>query len=484
MKPAVIMRWIFALGIFLLVLPIAMRFMNEKPLMPGSEGYGHARIAELIAEKGIPAYDPAIPERAYSVNIFDLSLAGFVKVLGTDIASVVLPLLLGLLSMLCMLKTLKNWKVPIQTSLCIMLVFVLSPLFVNVFTQSIPESLELFLIALFLLLLSPPEKARTAKSTIFIAVCAAAVAVAVASFGIIPAIIAFALPMILRTLNKKVQAQMLFASLASFIMLIAFSLPRFLQQEPAVFAKHVPVVQAISDFGGSGGLSLFAWLLAIIGFVLLWQFKKKYYSAMICAGALLLTGLLSHSALVSAHILVAVLAGYALYFFVQMKWSFDDIRTLTVLVLVCGLLFSALSEGLSLARGEPSIATRYGAISLGALPEGSVILAYPDEAFWFEYWSGKQVLVDSWAPQTPRANERWALAQKIWHANDISQLKPLLYRNSISAIVVSKEMQNGLVWDMPEEGLLYLLQNSETFKNAHHSSSVDIWAVLPPKKQS
>jgi hypothetical protein len=474
-----LMRWTLAFAVLLLLLPLAIRALNDKPLMPGSEGYGHARIAEIIAKEGIPQYDPAMPERTYMLSAFDLTLAGFVKVMGTDSACAVLPLLLGIMTLLCILRTLRNWKISQGTALGIMVVFVLSPLFVNVFTQAIPDSLELFLLSLFLLVLSPKEKESSAWLPAFAAIIIAAL---LATFGIFPAIIAFALPMILRTINKRVQPQMVAASLAAFIVLVAVALPAFLQSEPASYAKPVPVVQAVSDFGGSGGLSLFAWLLAFIGFILLWQFKKKYYAAMIAVGIVLIAALISPSALVAGHVLIAFLAGYTLAFFAQMKWAFADIRVLTVIVLVCGLLFSTLTHDLALARGAPSVELRYSAISIGALPANAVILTYPEDAFWFEYWSGKQALLDSWASKTPRASARWKLAQDIWHSQDIARLRPLLYRNNIGAIVITKEMRSGLVWDLPEQDLLFLLQNSETFKNAHHSSSVDIWAVLPPGK--
>jgi hypothetical protein len=481
MKPASIIKWAVVFGLFLLVLPLLVRFSENAPLMPGSEGYGHARIAAIIAQKGIPAYDPAMPERAYVPNVFDLTLAGFAKALGIEAASAALPLLLGILSLLCIWQAVRKWKIPQGTAAGIMIVFMLSPLFVDVFTQAVPRSLELFLLSLFLLVISPAEKERSTKATILFTIAAFIVAGLLATFGIFTAIAAFALPMLLRKINKRVQPQMMFASLAALISLVVFALPKFLQSEPAVFAKPTPVVQAVSDFGGAGGLSLFAWLLAFIGLALLWQFKKKYYSAMIGVGITLVAALITPSALVPAQILIAFLAGYALAFFAQMKWAFDDIRVLTVLVLVCGLLFSTLNHDIALARGNPSIALRSGAISL-ALPKDSVVLAYPDDAFWLEYWSGHQALLDSWASQTPRANARWALAQEIWHSQDISRLRPLLYKNNIGAIVVTKEMRSGLVWDLPEEGLLFLLRNSETFKNVHHSSSVDIWTVLPPGK--
>ncbi len=473
MKQAVLTRWVLVFGILLLLVPFAVRLINGLPLMPGSEGYGHARIAGIIAGSGIPEFDPAMPEREYSFNVFDFVLAGFAKLAGIEAAAVLLPLLLGIATLLCAVVAVRRWRL----QAAVLLVFALSPLFVSVFTQAVPLSLEIFLLVLYLVVLSPAENSRSARLSFIAALAAVIIAALLASFGIVPAIAAFVLPMILRTINKRVQPQMLLASIAAFAVLVSFSLPAFLQEEPVPFDQPVPVVQAISDFGGSGGLSLFAWLLAFIGFILLWQYKKKYYAAMITVAVTLAASLLLPSALAVAQVLVAFLAGYAIAFFARMKWFFDDIRILTVFVLVCGLLFSTLA--CALARDPPNKDMMEASLALrDVLAENTAVLSYPSDGFWIEYWSGKQLFLDSWQA----VPGRWADAQAIWHSQDIMRVRPLLYRNNIGALVITKEMREGKVWDLPEQDLLFLLRNNETFKKAYNSSSVDIWAVLSPGK--
>ncbi|MEM4239654.1 MAG: hypothetical protein QXM31_01005 [Candidatus Woesearchaeota archaeon] len=477
-----LMLAIIVFGILLMVLPASIRMLNDKPVMPGSEGYGHARIAGIIAKEGIPSYDPAVPERKYAINAFDLLLAGTAMLAGVGAAAVILPLVLGMLSILCVFAAVRKWKLPRPTAVSVMLVFVLSPFFVNTFAQATQTSLEVFLLSLLVFLLSPAAEKRPARITIIITIISIIIAGLVATFGIIPAAAAFVVPMLLRTLSKKVPAAAVSSSIAAFIVLVAVALPVFLHNEQVPFGKPVPVVQAISDFGGAGGLSLFAWLLAFIGFVLLWQFKKKYYAVMIAAGITLVAALIMPSALPAAHLLISFLAGYAFAFLAQRKWSFDDIRALTMLVLVCGLLFSTLAHCLALARGMPSNDIRESALAAKAvLPEDAVLLSHPDNGFWLEYWSGRQVFLDSWPAITPRIAQKWAAAQAIWHSQDITNARSLLFKNKIGAIVITEDMKNGLVWDLPEQDLLFLLRNNETFKKAYNSSSVDIWAVILPK---
>lgn len=469
---------IIIFGVILLLMPITIRLLNGLPLVSGSEGYGHARIAGFIAKHGIPAYDPSMPDRAYLPNAFDILLAGFTKVFGAEAAAIIVPFLLGILSLWCFSAVMRRWKISSGVSLAALVVFVLSPLFVSAFTQAAPIALEIFLFVLFLLVISPPKDKRTAKEAVLLSIAAIVIAGLLATFGIISAISVFVLPIILRGINRKVPSQMLFSCFASFIVLVTVALPAFLQNEKVPFGRPVLVVHAISDFGSANGLGLFAWLLAIIGFILLWQFKKKYYSAMIAAGAAIAVSLSAPSAAAIAQIGVAFLAGYALAFFAQTKWSFDDIRVLTILVLVCGMLFSTLTQDLAIARGPPSTDMRDASIAAGILlPENSIILSHPENGFWIEYWSGRQAFLDGWPEKTPDIAGRWASAQAIWHSQDISQARGLIYRNQIGALLITKDMKKGVVWDLPEQDLLFLLRNNETFKSAHNSSSVDIWTV-------
>jgi len=453
--------------------PVATRLINQEPLISGSESYGHIRIAEFIANNGIPQFDPAMPERIYQVNAFDLLLSAFIKVLGTEIASFLLPFLLGLGSLWLLLAITKRWKLSSTKALGVHAVFILSPFFVSAFTQTVSSGLELFLMMFLLFVLAPNER------PIISSFAAILVATILATFGILPAIIAILLPLLARTVNHRMPKFALGASLAAFITLITIALPAYLRSEAANFARPMPVVQAISDFSGAGGLSLFAWILAFIGLLLLWHIKKKYYAVMITITIALAVSLFIPSSLVAAHLVVSFLAGYALAFFATMRWSFEEIRFLTILVVLCGLLFSTLTYAQIISK-DPSQELKEASLAIkDILPENATLLLPPDYGFSMAYWSGKQVFIDGWLTKTPQVNERWEVTQAIWHSREITDVRPLLYKNNIGAIVITKDMRQGQVWDLPEQDLLFLLRNSETFKNAHKSSLVEVWAVMP-----
>jgi hypothetical protein len=472
-------RGMFLLAVILLLLPALLRTLGHQPIVSGAESYGSLRIAETIAESGIPEFDPAMPERRYALSVFDLLLALFVLVLGSTAAALVVPFVLGVTAVALLALIVRRWKLPADAALGAQLVFVLSPLFVGVFTQAVPAGLQLVLLLAFIALLAPVEATTPARQAVRIAGLIALAAL-LASFSVFAAVAAIALPPLARKLRRGVPQPVLLACVAAFIVLVTVALPAQLQAERAPYAAAVPFVTAISDFSGSDGISIFAVLLACISITLLWRFKQKYFAALIAGMMTILLALVLPSALVFGHVVIALLAGYALAFFATMRWSFDDIRVLTLLVLACGLLFSTLAHAVTLAQGPPSAALRDAAQALSAvLPNDAVLLAHPDDGFALAYWSGKRVFMDGWGARTPDAQQRWAAAQSVWHAQDIEKLQPVLARNRIGAVVITKDMRSGKVWDLPEQGLLFLLRNNETFKSVYRDSSVDIWAVAP-----
>ena len=124
--------WIFILAIILLLLIPSMRFLYNKPLLPGDTPYYHTRMANYIKENGISTQDPLI-QRPYIIQPRHLILAFTGNIY---LASVLIPLLCGLLSLVLFFLILKQLKIDIQNILIILLVLILSPLFIFIFSTS------------------------------------------------------------------------------------------------------------------------------------------------------------------------------------------------------------------------------------------------------------------------------------------------------------------------------------------------------------
>jgi hypothetical protein len=178
-----------------------VRVFADQPLVPGLESYGHLRIAETIASEGLLENDPALPDRPLPWNAFHVMLAGFIRILGSGLAGMLVPFALGLATLWLLLVACRQWRLPQPISRGAQVVFVLSPLFVDAFSRVSPRGLELFLLVLFLVVVAPGERSRLAQAVrIAIALLVAAIG---ASFGIIPALVYSILPLLARSVRRN-----------------------------------------------------------------------------------------------------------------------------------------------------------------------------------------------------------------------------------------------------------------------------------------
>jgi len=70
-----------------------------------------------------------------------------------------------------------------------------------------------------------------------------------------------------------------------------------------------------------------------------------------------------------------------------------------------------------------------------------------------------------------------------WAVNESTMITFTLLRSyNIRYIWITPEMRSGLVWNKDDEGLLFLLKNSETFKKVYSTYGYEIWEVLPAYK--
>src|SRR3989344_1047072 len=102
------LAWLVLLCILLTAAPFALRAVFFSGMLPGAESYYHARLAEEIIESGISSQN-ALAAGPYSFNLYHLLLAGLIKLFGLGLVSLVLPVALGVTSLLLFRAVLKKW---------------------------------------------------------------------------------------------------------------------------------------------------------------------------------------------------------------------------------------------------------------------------------------------------------------------------------------------------------------------------------------
>lgn len=107
------------------------------------------------------------------------------------------------------------------------------------------------------------------------------------------------------------------------------------------YLHGIPALSGIgfAELGTLGGQSLFILLLAITGIVLSWS--KKTYPYLLSALYTLAAGFFFSDLRFAAVIAATVTVGYAIKALRERDWRLESVRNVSILLVVCGLLFAA-----------------------------------------------------------------------------------------------------------------------------------------------
>ena len=441
---------IMVLAIFMIALPMHLRFAHHNPTLAGIEPYYHSRMAMELTD-GIPASDDAIVNgRPYKLNPYHAVLAIGYRLMG-PLAFNLLPGLFAFASYLFFWLLLRRLGIPENTQPWILLAYALSPPLMATGAIGTPHA---FILALLMagtwLLLSKWWALGT-------------IAYLIVSFsGFIYNITAIVFLLVLLLTFHKNARPFVITAFASLFAIIAGYYPSILQ---------IPrgISQYISDLGGTYGFSIFALLLAIVGAVLVWEHKQKYYAAYAIFIVFLIASFFFPHLLVFASVVISALAGAALAKLSQRKWELGFLRQAALLVLFCGLLFSSISHAVALADIPPTPAF-FKALEF---PPG-IVLTHENYGFWVEAAGHKAVMDPLWKELLEPDDQSWDAAA-IFRTTDLTQTNLLLKKYNITHVLITPEMEHGLLWEREEQGLDFVVKNSETFKRIETGSNIGVW---------
>lgn len=439
---------IFALAFIILLLPFHLRFLHDNPTLPGTAPYYHTLTATNIADGTTP--NQPITSRPYLFNPYHYVLASLYLLFGT-IAFTLTPLLFALLSILFLNLALTQFNISASTRLWILLAYTLSPPVITAGTLAVPHAFALCLLtASVWLLYTKWWPAGTITITL------------TALTGLPHALAALALLLFLSFIKRN---NALLTSIAPVALILLLGI------HPYTVPLAPGLAQYISDFGGTFGFSVFALLLATVGIAALWKYKKAYYGSFAMLAFLLFISYHLPHLLTYTNIIISALAGNALSLLADRKWHLHYLRPVTLLVLFCGLLFSGLAHAVATADSPP---TPRFFDSLSFPP--STILSHNQYGFWIAS-AGHTPVTDPLWKQRPRPQELHGDTATLFHSTDPEITLALLNKYNATHILITPEMEQGLVWERPEQGLNFLVENSEMFKRLETGTSIRIWEV-------
>ncbi len=464
---------IMLLAAAIILTPHLARFMKSQPKIIGEEACYHARIAGQILGSGIPSSDNlAYSPRQYVFQPYHLALAGAGFFLGIENASIMLPFLCGMAGIALfylILCRLGFSRLEIIASLC---VFVLSPAAAYTFSVSSPACLAIILLLFGFYFFIKQGALSFAASILFFS--AAAFASMSSIFTAFAAILAYF------AWSKSSKKRFCIASLALLLILILHYPPDYIISRISgfYFGKTLPdfFTGFITDLGGILGFSIFGLMLSGLGIACTWASRRAAYAAYLIAFSSIILAAFYNPLTYYANFAAAVFAGAALSALIKRKWELKPIRNFSIILLFCGILFSAVSYNIRLSEQLP------GSEIFEALEwlsrnsnEGDVVFSHYSNGFFIQYYSGRPSFSDSMDSFSNEFSMKMADSGKIFNSLDTTSAKGLLEKHNISFVLITESMYQGDPWKKQGEGLSYLLGSREYFIEEYSNKGASIW---------
>ena len=461
-----------------LTLPTLIRFYEGNNSLIGSEPYYHFRAAKALLKEGSynlfsppsDVQDISYSPRNYFFNPYHYLLVYTSAFVSLQTASRIVPFVLGLISVLLFNLILKHFISENYKRHIILLLLVINPAFIYTFTASNPHSAAIVMTLLGFFFFIRDGR----YSLVLSALCFAVVSL----FSLLNTLIILLLLLAYILTRREKQSR--------FVIMV-FVLAFFSFARKAAFFynySYMPDVNVVgnflSDLGGLIGFGIFSIVLAVYGVSSSWRVKSSFihffFLALLLIASLFMIGNIANMYLM---FFVAVSAGLGFVRLYELKWHVTAVKNLTILILVCGLLFSAASYLTRVVEMPPDKSAIESLDWLGSnVFKTDFVLSHYDNGHLISTVARNPVLTDSFSASDYDQEFLYKVQDSMFYGRKLKQTKQLFDIYKVKYIYITPEMKEGLVWSRPNEGLLFLFTSKSTFRQIYDKDGYEIWEVI------
>ena len=345
----------------------------------------------------------------------------------------ILPVTLGILSAILFYSILRRLRLNYGIVIISTLILIISPSFIYLF-----GTLNSFSFTSFLFLLSMQlflrKKEFLGVATLYL----------IPFFGLTSTLLGLLLVLIYSL--KKQRFRLFLGSLPSIAILYFYQI------------KTIPnySLGVISDFGGQYGIGFFIILLSLFGLQVLW--KKKYKHLTLYTVILSLWAFSAWDIKIFAYLnfILVGLAALGLIGMMKSTWKSELIKQLSIIIMICGLIFSGLSYINFVSSDLPNKEVIEMINYMKTIPEGKVF-SQDSREYWIKY-SGNEFITD----------------ETMFYTRDIEQALEIINTKKIKYLWIDKEMKEK-IWTEEDQDLQYLLKYSKNFKINKMNNYITLW---------
>ena len=458
--------YIILLTIIILLLPLLVRLLFFNGIIPGEEHYYDIRISEYISNnKKIPSIDPLTKEN-YILVPYHILLSLF-----PIESSILASIILGALSIILFYQILNKLRINYLEKILTLIILIISPSFIFLFSLSNQYFLSIFLILLGFYLFTQKKRIYFILSIPIFALTSI--------FNLPISLLSLSLILIYSINNKLKIKNFYIISIITIPLTIIYhtyiyNSYGFPQYNP--FEKLNIFQQLFSDLGGVTGISIFSALLAILGMYLFWQ-KRKQIIAYMLFSIFIIISLYSNYLIPHLSFIIAIFAAYGFSKIISMKWHLKIIKNLTIIILFLGLLFSSISYIQRITTQNPNQEIIDSLTWLRTNSnKDSIVFSYPENTHFINQIAKRDTFIHKPFEYAKDLQNKTNATHEIFYSRTLEKTKLQLTKNNITHIYITPEMKSK-VWSSEDQGLLFLFRNKETFKKIYQKNNIEIWEI-------
>lgn len=488
--------YIILITTIFLIVPHIIRYINYgESILPGDKSYYHLSISEQLLNKELSVNEffsqadlsqinsndnLIVPFRPVIITPYHLiitALGRYIPYISLTWAMLGLLIMFGLASVFLFDRILERFNVSYLQRGIILLLLVLSPLFLQTFLM--PDQIY-FIIFLQLFGFYLYTSKTTCLKYLPVKYLSLIPYLIISVFGIFHTLIAVMFICGYELFVNKKYWPVIILSVITISVSLYFNLPVYYKYgfiKTSILSENI-LQSYITDLGAREGFGIFAIILAIFGLIKTWKekYEKKYSWIYVSCLILFIFSFIYHQYVNYLNFIVMIITAFGLIYLLEIKWELKIIKKFTVLIIILGILFSGVSFLSRVAEMPPTqeFIDAFGWIKSNK-PVDSVILSHPEYGHMIKYHTQLKVLIDSNQNLIEDYSYFEGITNTIFQSRSLKEVEELLVRYNINLIIITKEMKEGLVWDKPNQGLLFLFDNSDQFRRVYLNPYVEVW---------
>jgi len=228
----------------------------------------------------------------------------------------------------------------------------------------------------------------------------------------------------------------------------------------------------IFDFGTNKGIPITLIFLAVFSIIYFWKSMPMTKTALLSSVVISFFDL--ESGLFLINMLSIFLCVRVIDWLMGEKWENKDLKSISMLIIFCSILFSGVSYASIVMDSKDSEEIINGMEWLeDNTQKGDLIFSHYKYGFKLKFFSNTSIFLDE--DIGPDRIERFEDMNLLFNSRNSNTTASIIGKYNITNIFITEEMKHGLVWNKESEGLLFVMENDNSFSKVFNNSEVEIW---------